>query len=184
MEKEKKTASYDFGSFEKDSLTRPRDKAWSSWVSWDGAEIGAKVQGYIRDAFWRPEEMNEDGSVAFRAQRGITLEKVDGTLVNLGIKSLPFVLVMTDNLRIGDPLTVVYEGDGEKKKKSWNAPKLYGYYGKNLPENAGNPTVKELTDADKAIGGTVSSFHEEEEVVANEVPGADGKPEDKGSIVF
>ena len=83
MSKEtKQDGAYDFGNYEKDTLTRPRDEAWDNFKSWDKAEIGDLVQGYIRDAFYRPEELNDDGSVAFHAQRGITLEQTDGTLVN------------------------------------------------------------------------------------------------------
>lgn len=146
-----KTASYDFDNYTADTLTRPRDKAWSNWKKWP--TVGDKVQGYIRDAFYRPAERDANGQ-GFSDQRGITLEQPNGELINVGIKMYPFVLAHTDNLRIGDPLTIVFEGEGEKKSKVMNAPKIFGFYGKNLPENAGNRTVKEMTDLDREIGGT------------------------------
>lgn len=153
---------YDFGSYEKDALTRPRDAAWDNWVSWKDKQPGDKIQGYVRDAFFRPEELNEDGSIAFRAQRGITLEQLDGTLINVGVKYIDFILKSTDNLRVGDPLTIVYEKDGQKKNKTYSAPKIYGYYGKNLETTVGNPTVKELTDEDRRAGGSAEPVQEDE----------------------
>lgn len=146
------TGAYNFDEFQKDTLTRPRDKAWGNWKSWKDAKFGEKVQGYIRDVFYRPESELEGQK--FAAQRGITLEQVDGMLINVAIKSLPFVLAHTDNLRLGDPLTIVYESDGEKKSKLMNPPKNYGFYGRNLPENEGNKTVKELYEEDRRAGGT------------------------------
>ena len=35
--------------------------------------------------------------------------------------------------------------------------KVFSYFGKNMPENAGNQTVKELTDIDAGNGGTVKA---------------------------
>jgi len=154
---EAKTEGYDFDNFEEDALDRPRDKAWDNFFSWKDAEIGTKVQGYIRDAFWRPAEG------VYKSARGITLEQPDGVLVNVTVKDLDFILAKTDNLRMGDPLTIVFVEEKPPKTKGQYGTKIYDYFGKNLPENAKNPTVKELTDQDRADGGTVASTEEEGE---------------------
>jgi hypothetical protein len=126
--------TYDFAKYNKDELTKPRDKAWDNWFKFE--KKGDKVQGFIRDAFYRPEEGQ------YKSQRGITLEQPDGTLVNVGIKRLDFILNKTDDLRIGDPLTIVFAESTPNKGLS--DTKIFEFYGTNLPENAGNPTVKEL----------------------------------------
>lgn len=144
---------YNFDNFKKDTLTRPRDLCWDRWAKFE--KVGDKVQGYIRDAFYRPAEG------LFKDQRGITLEQPDGVLVNVGIKRLPFVLDKTDKLRLGDPLTIVLEEEKKSSTKGFSATKIFAFYGTNLPENAGNPTVKELDSSDEAQGG--SSAPEETE---------------------
>ena len=63
-------ATYNFGEFNKDSLTLPRDKAWDNFAKWE--KEGDMVQGFIRDVFYRAEEGE------FKAQRGITLEQPNG----------------------------------------------------------------------------------------------------------
>lgn len=129
-------ATYNFDNYEKDSLTRPRDLAWSNWAKFE--KQGDKVQGFIRDAFFR------DAEGQYPAQRGITIEQTNGELINVGIKRRDFILAKTDHLRIGDPLTVVLDQLQPAKTKGFSATKIFGYYGKNLPENEGNPTVAEL----------------------------------------
>ena len=146
--------AYNFDEYQSDTLTRPRDKAWSNWAKLN--TVGDKVQGYIRDAFFRPAEG------MFKDQRGITLETPDGSLVNVGIKRHPFVLSKTDNLRVGDPLTIVLEEEKPSSTKGYNPTKIFAYYGKNLEANAGNPTVKELDDADQRAGGSVEPELEDE----------------------
>lgn len=145
---------YDFGSYSKDTLTRPRDTAWGNWKSWKSSEIGDKVQGYVADAFYRPEEKAPDGTVAFRSQRGITIKQVNGELINLGVKDLSFVLASTDGLRIGDPITVELTKIMPPASKGKNGAKVFSYFGTNLPENASNKTVKALTDEDRIAGGS------------------------------
>ena len=161
MAKEK---GYNFDNFEKDTLTKPRDIAWDNWAKFE--KVGDKVQGYIRDAFYRPEEG------LFKAQRGITLEQTDGTLINVGIKRLDFILPKTDNLRIGDPLTVVLEKETPSGTKGFSPTKVFAFYGVNLPENAGNPTVKELDTQDESTGGSSAPVAEETpaEEIADEIP--------------
>lgn len=145
MAKEK--SGYDFGNYSKDALTKPRDLAWSNWAQFK--KVGDKVQGFIRDAFYRKAEG------LFKEQRGITLEQPDGTLINVGIKRIDFVLNKTDHLRLGDPLTVVLEKETPSSTKGFSATKVFAFYGANLPENAGNKTVLELDNEDQNAGGTV-----------------------------
>lgn len=143
-----------FADYKTQSLTRPRDEAWSNWHSWKDAEVGDKIQGYVADAFYRPEELNPDGSVAFKSQRGITLRKLNGELVNVGVKDLSFVLAATDGLRIGDPLTIELDEIQEPTSKARQGAKIFKYYGTNLPENANEKTIKELDDKDRKEGGS------------------------------
>lgn len=154
---------FDFSTYKDHALTRPRDVAWGNWKSWKGAVIGDKVEGYIADAFYRPDDKNPDGSIAFKEQRGITLKQENGEFINVGIKFLPFVLVTTDNLRVGDPLVIELIKIEEPKQRGQNGAKVFGYYGTNLPENTDNPTVKELTDADHSKGGTAQPVDTKEE---------------------
>lgn len=136
-------SNYDFNNYQQDALTKPRDKAWDNWAEFK--TVGDSVQGYIRDVFFRPAEG------VYRDQRGITLEQVDGVLINVGIKYIDFVLVKTDELRLGDPLTIVLEKELPAKEKGLSPTKQFGFYGKNLPENLGNKTVKQLELEDKGI---------------------------------
>lgn len=145
--------TFDFTKYKDSALTRPRDEAWGNWKSWKNSQIGDKVEGYVADAFYRPEELN-NGTVVFREQRGITIKQTDGTLINVGVKFLEFILKSTDNLRVGDPIVVELIKIEQPKAKGQNGAKVFGFYGANLPENANNKTVKELTDEDKASGGT------------------------------
>ncbi len=135
--------SYDFNNVKTDALDRPSSKAWSNWARFE--KIGDKAQGYIRDVFFR----NAEG--VFKEARGITLEQPDGVLVNVSIKRFDFILEKTNSLRLGDPLTVILEAELPPKKTGYNATKQYGFYGKNLPENAGNKTVLELENEDMGI---------------------------------
>lgn len=135
--------SYEFDNYEKDALTKPRDKAWENWAKFE--QVGTKVQGYIRDVFFRASEGQ------FAEQRGLTLEQPDGTLVNVGIKHIDFVLAKTDNLRLGDPVTIVFEKEIPPSVKGHSATKQFAFYGKNLPENAQNKTVAQLEAEDRKI---------------------------------
>ena len=140
--------SYNFDEFDKDSLTKPRDLAWDNWAKFE--KVGDKVQGYIRDVFYRK------ANGMFQEQRGITLEQKDGTFVNVGIKRKDFVIAKTDDLRLGDPLTVLFEKENAPSQKGYNPTKVFAFYGKNLPENEGNKTVVELEAEDMAKGGTIA----------------------------
>lgn len=150
----KKTASpesegaYDFNNFEKDALTKPRDLAWDNWAKFE--KVGDKIQGYIRDVFYRPAEG------MFKEQRGITIEQVDGTFINVGIKRLPFVLDKTDKLRLNDPVTVVLAEESPSSTKGFSPTKIFAYYGTNLDANKDQKTVKELEDESMGEGGAVA----------------------------
>lgn len=162
--------SYDFEKYEDDKLMKPRDAAWQNWAKWEA--IGDKVQGYIRDVFYRPQEGE------FREQRVLTLQQKDGALINVPIKAIPFILEKTDNLRLGDPVTLVFEQELPPKKKGYKKAKVITPYGKNLPENADNPTVKELYEQSVKEGGyTVepSESEKESETTFEEIPDKDDK---------
>jgi hypothetical protein len=157
--------TYNFEDYKSNTLTRPRDEAWSNWKSWKDSEIGDKVQGFVADAFYRPEEKNPDGSVAFRSQRGITIRQADGKLINVGVKDISFILAPTDNLKVGDPLTIELSEIAKPQSKGKQGAKIFSYYGTNLPENKDNKSVKELTDEDRLAGGSQAP---DEEVATEE----------------
>jgi len=146
MTKSTEDKGYNFESYKKDSLTRPRDIAWSNWAKFE--KVGDKVQGYVRDAFFRPAQG------IYKDQRGITLQQVDGTYINVAVKMIDFVLAPTNDVHIDDPLTVEL---GELRANDLGSPtKIYKNYSPKLSENAEKPTIKELTDKDMKEGGTVA----------------------------
>lgn len=147
--------SYDFNDYKKDATDRPSSKAWGNWKKFE--KVGDMVQGYIRDVFYRPAEG------IFKEARGITLEQPDGSLINVSIKRYDFILAKTDNLRLGDPLTVVFEEELAPKKAGNNPTKQFGYYGKNLPENLGNKTVAELDAIDRGVGAQTREDEKKED---------------------
>lgn len=159
--------AYDFNDFKKDAIDRPSSKAWSNWMKFN--KVGDKVQGFIRDVFYRKAEG------VYKDARGITLEQADGTLINVSIKRLDFILSKTDGLRLGDPLTVIFEAELPPKKAGVNPTKQYGFYGKNLPENAGNKTVAELDMIDRTNGG-MSAEDTADEKLNQQIFGKDGQP--------
>lgn len=138
--------TYDFNNYKNDSLTKPRDLAWSNWKKWE--TVGDKVQGYVVDAFYR----GADGD--FPEQRGLTIKQEDGSMINVGIKRLPFILSKTSFLKLGDPLTIVFEEEQPSSTRGYSPTKIFGYYGTTLPENAGNKTIGELELEDMQLGGT------------------------------
>jgi len=142
----------DFENYESNSLERPRDKAWTNWAKLEN--VGDKVQGYIRDVFFRPAQGE------FKEARGITLEQTNGELINVAIKRYEFVLAKTDSLRLGDPLTMVLEKLIPARVKGYSPTKQFGFYGKNLEENKGNKTVRELDLEDMKAQSAVSKAEE------------------------
>lgn len=153
--------SYNFNDAEKDALTLPRDKAWSNWAKFD--KPGDKVQGFIRDVFFRK------GEGEFKEQRAITLEQPDGELINVGIKRIAFILAKTDTLRLGDPLTVVFDKELPPRQKGYKGVKQFSFYGKNLEENKDNKTVAELEAEDRTRQlGAAAEEEEELDKIAQE----------------
>ena len=157
------TTKTDFDDYKKDKLTRPLDDAWSNWKKWKDCPVGDKVQGYIRDAGWKKPDEGDT-----RGQRIVTLEQTDGKLINVGIKDLSFVLKSTNDLRVGDPLTIEFLEQQQPAVKGQNGAKIYGYFGKNLPENSDNPTILELDTKDRLAGGAEAPEVEGEELVADD----------------
>lgn len=157
--------SYDFNSYQQDTLEKPRDKAWDNWAKFEN--VGDSVQGFIRDVFYRPVELDDDGREAFSAQRGITLEQpgADKILINVGIKQIDFILAKTNDLRLDDPLTIVFEKEIPNSDKRKNPTKVFGFYGKNLEENLSNPSVFELETKDKGEAAAAQQEQSPEEEV-------------------
>ena len=127
-----------FSNYQSDTLTRPRDLAWTNWAKFE--KVGDRAQGYIVDVFFR----KADG--LFKDQRGLTLKQQDGDLINVGIKRLSFVLSKTDNLRLGDPLTIELIELIPNKTKGYNATKQFGFFGKNLTTEGKTVAQLELED--------------------------------------
>ncbi len=158
---------YDFNNYKKDSLTRPRDIAWANWAKF--TTVGDKVQGFIRDVFYRPKEGE------FDEQRALTVEQTDGTLINVGIKRLPFILPATDGLHIGDPITIELTELKKSDTKGFSPTKIFAYYS---PKSVlTGKTVKELEAEDMKAGGTIAPPVEEKkeedimpEIEADDVP--------------
>lgn len=131
----------DFSKFKKQDLTKPRDLAWENFAKFENA--GDTVTGILRDVFYRPAEGD------FKEQRGFTLEKEDGTLVNVALKRDPyFAIRSTNDVRLGDLLTVELAELRASKTKGYSPTKIYKFTSGTLDENAGNQTVKELEEAD------------------------------------
>ena len=152
----------DFSKFKKQDLTKPRDLAWENFAKFEKA--GDAVTGIVRDVFYRPAEGD------FKEQRGFTLEKEDGTLVNVALKREPyFAIRSTNDVRLGDLLTVELAELRPAKTKGYSPTKIYKFTSGTLDENAANPTVKELEEADmKEQGVAVATPDDAEE--KDEVP--------------
>lgn len=132
------------------ALTKPRDKAWENWSKFQN--VGDSYQGFIRDVFFKK------GSGDFPDQRVLTLEQPDGEFVNVGIKYVNFVLEKTNNLRLNDPVKVVFVKELEPQVRGHNPTKQFEFFGTNLPENANQKTVLELEMIDrKAVEATQNS---------------------------
>lgn len=146
----------DFSKFKPQQLTRPMDAAWGNgFMKFD--KVGDKVEGIIRDVFYKPAEG------IYREQRGFTLETADGSLKNVGIKRDPYFAIRpTDNARLGDLLKI--ELVELRKNTKGNPTKIYTFTSGTLPENAENETVKELEAKDMAAHGVASTEAPKEEI--------------------
>lgn len=155
---------YDFSKIEDKKVSKARNEAWDNWGKFEN--VGDKVEGYIRDVFYK----KADGQ--YQEARGITLEQPNGKLINVSIKTLPFVLTSTDDLRLGDPLCVKLTELKKSATKGFSPTKILTFYGEKLPENDGQPTVKQLYLEDKNAGG--SSAPEAEKDIAEDFLPTDG----------
>lgn len=145
----------DFSKFQTQELTKPRDAAWNNFVKFE--KEGDKVSGILRDVFYRPA----DGK--FKEQRGFTLEKEDGTLANVALKREPyFAIRATNDVHLGDLLTIELGELRPAKEKGYNPTKIYKFTAGTLDENAGNPTVKELEADDMQEQGFGEDTNETE----------------------
>jgi len=156
----------DFSKFQTKDLTKPRDKGWGNFAKFD--KEGDKVTGILRDVFYQPAEGQ------YPERRGFTLEGEDGTFTNVAIKRNPyFAIRSTNDVRLGDLLTVELAELKPSKTKGYNPTKIYSFVAGVDPEGGDDrPTVKELEAADMAEGGHTSEAEEggEETAPAEEVP--------------
>ncbi len=144
----------DFSKFKKQELTKPRDAAWENFAKFE--KVGDAVTGILRDVFYRPAEGQ------FKEQRGFTLEQEDGKLVNVALKRFPyFAIRATNDVHLGDLLTVSLTELRPSKEKGFNATKIFSFTAGTLAENATNPTVKELEKKDMAEQGITEDASEE-----------------------
>ena len=150
-----------FDKFKKQDLTRPRDKAWDNWGKFE--KEGDKVEGILRDVFYRPAEGQ------YPEKRGFTLEQEDGKLINVDIKRSPyFAIAPTDNVRIGDFLSMELSELKDMGKGKY-AAKIYSFetgVDPDATDRMAQMTVKELEAIDMEAEGVE---HKEEET-PEEVP--------------
>lgn len=157
----------DFSKFKKQTLTKPRDAAWENFAKFE--KVGDKVEGILRDVFYRPAEGQ------FKEQRGFTLEQADGVLVNVALKRNPyFAIRATNEVRLGDLLTVELTELRPSKEKGFSPTKIFSFSSGTLAENKDNPTVSELELHDMAEQGVapevVAKEKKEEEEEEEEPP--------------
>jgi len=151
------------------SITKPRDKAWENWSKF--TNVGDSYQGFIRDVFFKK------GSGDFPDQRVLTLEQPDGEFVNVGIKYVDFVLEKTNDLRLNDPVKVVFAKELQPQVKGHNPTKQFEFYGQNLPENANEKTVLELETIDKKVVEQTSSTPSSDQTASSEAGSGDPAPQ-------
>lgn len=149
--------SYDFSNYTKDKVSKPRNEAWGNWMKFE--KVGDKVQGYIRDVFYRPAEGE------FKEARAFTIKQPDGTLINVATKRIPFIMAETDDFRIGDPITIELTELKKSETKGFSPTKIFSTYGAHIVTEG--PTVKELEAKDMEYGG---SKQPTPEVKTEEVP--------------
>ncbi len=147
--------SYDFSNYQKDKISKPRNVAWGNWFKFE--KVGDKVQGYIRDVFYRPAEGE------FKEARGFTIEQADGTLINVATKRIPFIMAETDDFRIGDPITFELTELKKAETKGFSPTKIISTFGASIVKEG--PTVKELEA--KEMGSPVPTA---QAVPVDEVP--------------
>lgn len=144
--------SYDFSNYKQDKISKPRNEAWGNWMKFE--KVGDKVQGYIRDVFYRPAEGE------FKEARGFTVEQADGVLINVATKRLPFILSETDDFRIGDPITIELTELKKSDTKGFSPTKIFQTYGAHIITEG--KTVRELEAEDMKYGGSKAPEPNEE----------------------
>lgn len=149
----------DFSKFQTKDLTKPRDKGWNNFAKFE--KQGDKVTGILRDVFYQPAED------MYPERRGFTLEQEDGTFTNVAIKRNPyFAIRSTNDVRLGDLLTVELAELRPSKQKGYNATKIYSFTAGVDPEGGDDrPTVKELEAAEMKDAGVVDTPAEEKEEI-------------------
>jgi len=133
------------------------DAAWSNGFA-EFVKKGDKVEGILRDVFFKKEEG------MFKEQRGFTLELADGTLKNVSIKRDPyFAIRSTNDVKLGDFLSIELTELRPAKTTGFKPAKIFAFTSATLPENSENATVKELEAKDmEAEGVEVASDTPEE----------------------
>lgn len=152
-----------FDKFKKKELTKPRDAAWENFAKFEKA--GDSKTGIVRDVFYRPADD------IYKEQRCFTLEEEDGTLCNVCLKREPyFAIRATNDVRLGDLLTVELSELRPSKTKGYNPTKIFSFTAGEDPEGGDDrPTVKELEAIDMADQG-VEDESEDSNPPAEEVP--------------
>lgn len=136
----------DFSKFQTKDLTKPRDKGWGNFAKFE--KVGDSVTGIVRDVFYQKAEGQ------YPERRGFTLEDDKGVFHNVAIKRNPyFAIRATNDVRLGDLLTVTLAELKPSGTKGYNPTKIYSFTSGTIPENANNPTVKELEAFDMADQG-------------------------------
>jgi len=154
-----------FDKFKEKELTKPRDKAWENFAKFE--KEGDKKVGIVRDVFYRPADET------FKEQRCFTLEEEDGTLCNVCLKREPYFAIRpTNDVRLGDLLTVELSELRASKTKGYNATKIFSFTAGVDPDGGDDrPTVRELEADDiKDQGVAVVDETEENETEKEDVP--------------
>lgn len=145
----------DFSKFQTKDLTKPRDKGWGNFAKFE--KVGDSVTGIVRDVFYQKAEGQ------YPERRAFTLEDDKGVFHNVAIKRNPYFAIRpTNDVRLGDLLTVTLSDLKEPSVKGHHKVKIYTFTSGTLPENANNPTVKELEAFDMADQGMAVDGGEEE----------------------
>lgn len=147
----------DFSKFEQKDLTKPRDKGWNNFAKFE--KVGDKVTGILRDVFYQKAED------VYPERRGFTLENEKGEFTNVAIKRNPyFAIRSTNDVCLGDLLTVELTELRPSRQKGYSATKIYSFTSGVDPEaEDGRPTVKELEAADMAEQGVQAETSGDEE---------------------
>ena len=148
----------DFSKFQTQDLTKPRDKGWNNFAKFEQA--GDKVTGILRDVFYQPAED------MYPERRGFTLENEKGEFVNVAIKRNPyFAIRATDEVRLGDLLTVELAEKRPAKQKGYKPANIFAFTAGIDPDGGNDrPTVRELEEAEmKELGVAVGNDEDDSE---------------------